>query len=502
MPRKVLVANRGEIAVRILRACRELGLETVAVYSDVDRSALHVRYADESYLLGPAPPRESYLSTARLLEIARRSGANAVHPGYGFLAENAAFARACRDAGLIFIGPSPEVIALMGDKIAARQTMQAANIPVAPGTAPGLDKEELETVAGHIGYPLLVKAAAGGGGKGMHIVHSAAGLPGAIAVAQREAEAAFGDGSIYLERIIKDARHIEFQILGDQHGNVIHLGDRECSIQRRYQKLVEEAPAVSLTDALRREMGRVALQAAKAVGYTNAGTVEFLLDGQGNFYFLEMNTRLQVEHCVTEAVTGVDIVREQLRIAAGRRLRLRQEEVQVRGCAIECRITAEDPYNQFQPSIGRVTGLYEPTGPGIRLDSSIYEGFDISPYYDSLVSKLVAWGDTRAEAILRMRRALEEYRIIGVKTTIPFHQELMDSARFIGGQFDTTFIEESFALVEEELEEHLSLAAIAATLLTHYRRHEAQAEAAAQDRRSVSSWKMSGRWQALGWQRE
>ncbi|MCG2767779.1 MAG: acetyl-CoA carboxylase biotin carboxylase subunit [Chloroflexota bacterium] len=497
MPKKVLVANRGEIAVRILRACRELGLKTVSVYSDVDRSALHVRYADESYLIGPAPPRESYLSITRLIETAKRSGANAIHPGYGFLAENAEFARACCEAGLIFIGPRPEVIGLMGDKIAARQTMQAAGIPVAPGTAPGLGDEELEAAARRIGYPLLVKAAAGGGGKGMRIVHSAAELPAAIAAARREAEAAFGDGTIYLERIIKGARHIEFQILGDQHGNVIHLGDRECSIQRRYQKLVEEAPAIALDDALRQEMERVAVQVAREVGYTNAGTVEFLLDAQGNFYFLEMNTRLQVEHCVTEAVTGVDIVKEQLRIAAGRRLRLRQEDVRMRGWAIECRITAEDPYNNFRPSIGRITGLHEPAGPGVRVDSGVYEGVEISPYYDSLIGKLVSQGETRGEAILRMRRALEEYRIIGIKTTIPFHLELMNSARFIGGQFDTTFVEDGFALVEEKLEEQLKVAAIATTLLTHHRRNQAQATVPSGQQR-MSDWKMFGRWQMLG----
>jgi len=494
---KVLVANRGEIAVRVLRACRELGLKTVAVYSDVDRSALHVRYADESYLIGPAPASESYLSITNLIEAAKRSGADAIHPGYGFLAENADFARACREAGLIFIGPPTEVLDLMGNKIAARQVMQAAGIPVAPGTASGLDEAELEAAARHIGYPLLVKAAAGGGGKGMRIVHSEAELPAAIAAARHEAEAAFGDATIYLERIIKEARHIEFQILGDQHGNIIHLGDRECSIQRRYQKLVEESPAISLDDALRQEMGRVAVQVAREVGYTNAGTVEFLLDTQGNFYFLEMNARLQVEHCVTEAVTGVDIVKEQLRIAGGRQLHLRQEDVRIHGWAIECRIMAEDPYNNFRSSIGRIVGLYEPSGPGVRLDSGVYEGFEISPYYDSLIGKLVAWGETRGEAILRMRRALEEYRIIGIKTTIPFHQELMNSARFFIGQFDTTFAEESFVLVEEKLEEHLKVAAIAATLLAHQHRNQAASTTAPSGQQRMSNWKMFGRWRML-----
>ncbi len=501
MLKKVLIANRGEIAVRVLRACQELGLKTVAVYSEADRSALHVRYADESYLIGPPPARESYLSIPRIIETAQRAGADAIHPGYGFLAENAAFARACREAGLTFVGPPPEAIELLGNKIAARQTMQAAGIPVTPGTVARLDDKDLEDAARRIGYPLLVKAAAGGGGKGMRIVRSAAELPAALATARREAEAAFGDDTVYLERIIQDARHIEFQILADQYGHIIYLGERECSIQRRYQKLVEEAPSIALNDALRREMGEVAVQVARQAGYTNAGTVEFLLDAQGNFYFMEVNTRLQVEHCVTEAVTGVDIVREQLRIAAGRRLRLRQEDIRIRGWAIECRIMAEDPYNDFRPSIGRITGLYQPTGPGIRLDSGVYEGFEVSLYYDSLIGKLVAWGETRAEAILRMRRALEEYRIIGVKTTIPFHQELMNSARYMSGQFDTTFVETSFALVEEKLEEHLKVAAIAATLLTQRRNNEARAAAALLNQQPVSNWKIVGRWHALGWRR-
>jgi len=492
MLRKVLVANRGEVAVRILRACRELGLKTVSVYSDVDRSALHVRYADESYLIGPAPPRESYLAIDRLIETAKRSGADAIHPGYGFLAENAEFARACHEAGLIFIGPRPEVIELMGNKVAAREVVQTIGIPVAPGTAPGLDDGGLEAAARRIGYPLLAKATAGGGGKGMRLVRSAAELPAAIAAARHEAEAAFGDGSIYLEGIIQGARHIEFQVLGDQYGNIIHLGDRECSIQRRYQKLVEEAPSIALDDALRQEMGRLAVHLAKKVGYTSAGTVEFLLAPGGGFYFLEMNTRLQVEHCVTEVVTGIDVVREQICIAAGHPLRFQQQDARVRGWAIECRVTAEDPYNDFRPSIGRIVGVYEPTGPGIRLDSGVYEGFEVSPYYDSLIGKLVAWDETRLAAILRMRRALEEYRIMGIRTTIPFHQELMNNARFVSGQFDTTFVEEGFSLVEEKLEEHLKIVAIATTLLDH-RRNQAR-PAVVGPRQGMSSWKMSGRW--------
>jgi acetyl-CoA carboxylase biotin carboxylase subunit len=492
--KKVMVANRGEVAVRILRACRELGLKTVSVYSEADRSALHVRYADESYLLGPAPPCESYLSIGSLIGTARRSGADAIHPGYGFLAENAEFARACQDAGLVFIGPRPEVIELMGNKVAARRVAQAVGIPMAPGTAPGLDDADLEAAARRIGYPLLVKAVAGGGGKGMRIVRSPAELPDAISAARYEAEAAFGDGTVYLEGIIKGARHIEFQILGDHYGNIIHLGDRECSIQRRYQKLVEEAPSIALDDTLREEMGRVAVQVAQEVGYSSAGTVEFLLDAQRRFYFLEVNTRLQVEHCVTEVATGVDTVKEQLYIAAGQPLRLRQQDVRMRGWAIECRVTAEDPYNSFRPSIGRITSVSEPTGPGVRLDSGVYAGSEISPYYDSLIGKLVAWDENRPAAIWRMRRALEEYHITGIKTTIPFHQELMNNARFIAGQFDTTFVEEGFALVEEKLEEHLKVVAVTAAFLAHQRRNQSQAVGASVDRRQTSYWKMSGRW--------
>jgi acetyl-CoA carboxylase biotin carboxylase subunit len=491
---KVLVANRGEVAVRILRACRELGLKTVSVYSEADRSALHVRYADESYLLGPASPRESYLSISRLIEMARRSGADAIHPGYGFLAENAEFAYACQEAGLVFIGPRPKVIELMGNKVAARQVVQAVGIPMAPGTASGLNDSELETAARSIGYPLLVKATAGGGGKGMRIVRSPSELTAAIAAARQEAEAAFGDGAVYLEGIIQGARHIEYQILGDQDGNVVHLGDRECSIQRRYQKLVEEASSIVLDDALRQEIGELAVRVAKQVGYTSAGTVEFLVDPQGKFYFLEMNTRLQVEHCVTEVATGVDVVREQLRIAAGHPLSLRQQDIHVRGWAIECRITAEDPYNHFRPSVGRITGVYEPTGPGVRLDSGIYEGFEVSPYYDSLIAKLVVWDTTRSAAILRMRRALQEYRVMGIKTTIPFHQELMNDARFVAGQFDTSFVEEGFTLVEEKLEEHLKIVAMATTILAHQHKKETETAPVSSEPQRGSNWRMSGRW--------
>lgn len=464
MFKKVLAANRGEIAVRIIRACRELGLETVAVYSDVDRTALHVRYADEAYRIGPAPVQESYLRWERIIDVAIKAGADAVHPGYGFLAGNPAFAEACREAGLIFVGPSPQTIRLMSDKIAARSVVKAAGVAIAPGTDYSLSDEELVAAAEELGYPLLIKPAHGGGGKGMRIVESPEEMPRALAAARRESKAVFGDDVLYLEKIVEGARHIEFQILADSFGNVIHLGERECSIQRRHQKLIEEAPSRALDEELRRRMGEAAVKVARTVGYLNAGTVEFLLDKDKNFYFIETNCRLQVEHSVTEMVTGIDIVKEQLRVASGRRLRYSQDDVRLRGWAIECRIIAEDPYKGFLPSPGRITGLYEPSGPGVRVDSGVYEGFEVSLYYDSLIGKLVAWGETRGEAILRMRRALDEYRIVGIKTNIPFHQQIVNDTRFIGGQFDTKFVEHRFSMVESEREEHLEVVAIAATL--------------------------------------
>lgn len=464
MFKKVLAANRGEIAVRIIRACRELGLETVAVYSEVDRTALHVRYADEAYPIGPAPVQESYLRWERIIDVAIKAGADAVHPGYGFLAGNPAFAEACREAGLIFVGPNPQTIRLMSDKIAARSVVKAAGVAIAPGTDYSLSDEELIAAAEELGYPLLIKPAHGGGGKGMRIVESPEEMPRALAAARRESKAVFGDDVLYLEKIVEGARHIEFQILADSFGNVIHLGERECSIQRRHQKLIEEAPSRALDEELRRRMGEAAVKVARTVGYLNAGTVEFLLDKDKNFYFIETNCRLQVEHPVTEMVTGIDIVKEQLRVASGRRLRYSQDDVRLRGWAIECRIIAEDPYKGFLPSPGRITGLYEPSGPGVRVDSGVYEGFEVSLYYDSLIGKLVAWGETRGEAILRMRRALDEYRIVGIKTNIPFHQQIVNDTRFIGGQFDTKFVEHRFSMVESEREEHLEVVAIAATL--------------------------------------
>lgn len=500
MFKKVLVANRGEIAVRILRACRELGLESVAVFSEADRNALHVRYADEAYLLGPAPSRDSYLRADKILDIAKRSGADAIHPGYGFLAEREDFAAKCAEMKIAFIGPKPSSIAAMGDKGKARATVIKAGVPVVPGTEDvgNMTDDDLLNIATTIGFPLLIKATAGGGGKGMREVRSLEEMPALLQSARREAESAFGDGNVYLEKLVEGARHIEFQIIADAQGNVIHLGERECSIQRRHQKLVEEAPSPFLDDELREQMGSVAVKAAQAVDYVNAGTIEFLVDKDRNFYFLEMNTRLQVEHPVTELVTGIDIVAEQLRIARGRPLSYTQDQVKFNGHAIECRVNAEDPFNNFIPSTGRISHSILPTGPGIRVDTGVFPGFEITPYYDPMIAKLIVWGETRAQAILRMRRALEEYRIVGVRTNIPFHQTLMDSHRFMGGQFDTRFVEERFSMeTASELDEaQAEIAAILATLVAH-RETERSAQIVRGNERDTSNWKWVGRWERM-----
>jgi acetyl-CoA carboxylase, biotin carboxylase subunit len=499
---KILVANRGEIAVRIIRACRELGLATVAVFSEIDRHSLHVRYADEAYLLGPAPSRESYLRGDKILDIARKSGAQAIHPGYGFLAERADFAQACLDAGIAFVGPKPSSIAAMGDKAVARATVAKAGVPVVPGTEGegALRDDELLGLAPQIGFPLLIKATAGGGGKGMREVRTLEEMPSLLVAARREAEASFGDGNVYLEKLLEGARHIEIQVLADTQGNVIHLGERECSIQRRHQKLLEEAPSpfIGEDEAFRQQMGSVAVRAAQSVGYVNAGTIELLVDKDKNFFFMEMNTRLQVEHPVTEMVTGVDIVKEQIRIARGRQLRYAQDEIRMNGWAIECRINAEDPYNNFLPSTGRITHTLLPTGPGIRVDTGVYIGFEISPFYDSMISKLIVWGETRAEAILRMRRALEEYKIIGVRSNIPFHQTLMDSHRFMGGQYDTRFVEERFSMeaAEESKVYQPEIAAIVASLVAHEQTQRA-AHIIQRGERDTSNWKWLSRWERL-----
>ena len=470
---KILVANRGEIAVRVIRACRDMGIATVAIYSECDRAALHVRLADEAWPVGPSAPRESYLRIDTIIDVARKSGADAVHPGYGFLAENEDFAAACRDAGLIFIGPSPEAIALMGSKTAARQAAIRAGVPVVPGTEQPLSEStsdaEVLTIAGRIGYPVMLKAVAGGGGKGMRMVASAAELPGALRGARSEAVSAFGDGSVYLERRIMSPRHIEVQLLGDQHGTVLPFVERECSIQRRHQKVLEESPSLAVSPALRRRMTSAAAAVAAGVGYTNAGTIEFLVDADGSFYFLEMNTRLQVEHPVTEVVTGVDLVQWQIRIARGERLTLDPDALLTpRAHAIECRIYAEDPENNFMPSPGRIQGLRVPQGPGVRDDSGAYEGGEVPIFYDPMISKLITWGDDRAHALQRMRRALDEYEVRGIRTTIPFFKWILEDADFMAGRFDTSFIDRKLgthgAALQQIAPEHEHLAAIAAAV--------------------------------------
>jgi acetyl-CoA carboxylase, biotin carboxylase subunit len=471
---KVLIANRGEIAVRVIRACREMGLPTVAVYSECDRASLHVRFADEAYGIGPSPPRESYLRIDTLLDVARRSGADAVHPGYGFLAENDDFARACTDAGLTFIGPPADAMERMGSKTGARQVAIDAGVPVVPGTVdplgPSVTDADITALAQSIGYPLFVKAVAGGGGKGMRLVRGPDDLPSAIRAARSEAGSSFGDPHIYLERQIQLPRHIEIQLLADHHGTVVPFVERECSIQRRHQKVLEESPSVAVTPEIRAALASCACAVARAVGYTNAGTIEFLLDRDGQFYFLEMNTRLQVEHPITELVAGVDLVHWQLRIAQGEPLTLSPDvTLSPRGHAIECRIYAEDPDNGFMPSPGRMLGRRVPGGPGIRRDDGgATPGLDVPIYYDPLIAKLSSWGEDRRQAIVRMARALGEYEVRGIKTSIPFFRWLLESEDFRAGRFDTTFLDrelarrsgEPFVTVPEEAE-HIALLAAA-----------------------------------------
>jgi acetyl-CoA carboxylase biotin carboxylase subunit len=443
--RKVIVANRGEIAVRILRACRELELATVAVYSTADQEGLHVRMADESVCIGPPHARDSYLNVQAILQAATQTGAEAVHPGYGFLAENAAFAAACRDAGLVFVGPEPEAIEAMGDKAEARRLAREAGVPTVPGTDGAGSPEEASRAAEAIGYPVLVKAAAGGGGRGIRTARDPSELQDVLREAAMEAGAAFGDDTLYLEKLLVDARHVEVQVMGDGHGNLVHLFERECSIQRRRQKLLEEAPSPGLDATAREGLTQAAVRLARAAGYTNAGTIEFLLDRDGAFYFIEMNTRIQVEHPVTELVTGVDLVKEQLRVAAGERLSVRQEDLTLTGCAIEFRINAEDPASSFLPSPGEITHLELPGGPGVRVDTAAYEGYHVPPFYDSLLAKLIVWGRDREEAIARGRRALGELRVDGVKTTVPFHLELLADEDVLAGAYHVEWLERRLA---------------------------------------------------------
>jgi acetyl-CoA carboxylase biotin carboxylase subunit len=442
MFKKILIANRGEIAVRVIRACRELGISSVAVYSDVDRTSLHVRKADEAYHIGPAAAADSYLNSARILDAAKRSGADAIHPGYGFLSENAKFAQGCLDAGVKFIGPSAASMEMMGSKTRARQAMEKAGIPFVPGTSKGLESaEQAAQVAGKIGYPVMLKAAAGGGGKGMRLVHTPKELTPALDAAQSEAQRAFGDSEVYVEKAILNPRHIEMQVLADEHGNTVYLGERECSIQRRHQKVLEEAPSPIVNEEMRRRMGEVAVRVARTANYNNAGTVEFLVDQDKNFYFLEMNTRLQVEHPVTELITGLDLVHLQIRISAGEKLPFTQQDVNIRGHAIECRIYAEDPDNNYFPSPGKITLLLSPSGPGIRRDSGMYEGWTVPVDYDPLLAKLIGYGSNRAQAISRLQRALSEYFVGGIKTNISLFRRILSEPDFQAGKLDTGYLD-------------------------------------------------------------
>ncbi|MBI3949825.1 MAG: acetyl-CoA carboxylase biotin carboxylase subunit [Acidobacteria bacterium] len=500
MFRKILIANRGEIAVRIIRACRDMGITPVAVYSEADRQALHVRLADEAYCLGPAPSTESYLCIEKIINAARGAKAEAIHPGYGFLAENPEFAKAVEQAGLVFIGPSWQAIDRLGDKTRAREIAIRANAPVVPGlTRPVGNLEELRKKAHEVGYPILLKAAAGGGGKGMRLVSTPDELEAAFSMARSEAESAFGSGAVYFEKYLEQPRHIEIQILGDRYGHIIHLGERECSVQRRHQKVIEECPSPLNDRELRERMGQVAIRVAREAGYYNAGTVEFLVDRHKHFYFLEVNTRLQVEHPVTEMVTGVDLVREQIRIAAGERLDLQQADVQWHGSAIECRIYAEDAEHNFMPCPGTITRLRPPAGPGIRDDSGVFSGWHVPLHYDPLLGKLIAWGRTRLEAIERTRRALDEYVLDGIQTTIPFYREVFRDDEFVQGKLDTGYIERfryrrgQHSNVVPEL---VRDAALIAGVLQCARR--ASSSNTSNHAKPVdSAWKLQGRWTLL-----
>jgi acetyl-CoA carboxylase biotin carboxylase subunit len=497
--KKILVANRGEIALRVIRAAHELGVQAVAVYSEADRLAPHVLAADEAYLIGPPPSAQSYLHGDVLIEVAKRTGAEAIHPGYGFLSERAPFIQAVRDAGLVFIGPTPQAVTAMGDKTEARKRMIDAGVPVVPGTKEALaDAAEARRVAGEVGYPVLLKAAAGGGGKGMRVVRGEDEIERAFEAAGNEAQAAFGDRSVYIEKYLEGPRHIEMQLLADRHGNVVHLGERECSIQRRHQKLIEEAPSAVLTPEERAAMGAMAVAAARAVGYEGAGTVECLYE-DGEFFFLEMNTRIQVEHPVTELVTGVDLVQWQIRVAAGEALPFTQGDVRFTGHAIECRITSEDPENSFLPSTGRITGLTVPTGPGVRWDGGIATGVEVGLFYDPMLAKLIVHAPTRIEAIERMRRALLELRVEGVDTAVPFHLRVMDEPDFRAGRLDIRYLEkhEDYLFSPVADEETIRAAALAAALLEEERRHSKSVL-----RVQASTGATGSRWRGrMGWRR-
>ncbi len=478
-----------------------MGISTVTVYSEADRGALHTRYADEIYNIGPSPATESYLKIDKIIEVARKSGAEAVHPGYGFLAENTHFAERCEDEGIIFIGPSSRAIKLLGDKIKARETMEKAEIPVIPGSREAIQELPVSKalkLAESIGFPVLIKAAGGGGGKGMRVVRGGKELESAIKQASSEAKSAFGNPTIYIEKYLESPRHIEFQILADNYGNVLHLGERECSVQRRYQKLVEESPSPIMTPELRAEMGEIAVRAVKSSGYTNAGTVEFMIVGRGEThpYFLEMNTRLQVEHPVTELVTGIDIVKEQIRIASGKRLSIKQKEIKLSGAAIECRISAEDPDNNFIPSTGKIIELIEPGGPGVRIDSGVFSGFEVPIFYDPLIAKLLVWAPTREEAITRMKRALSEYKIIGIKTGIPFHQRVMESPEFVKGEYDTTFVAKLTDSVKPKKKNH-TIAAISSAIMKNLKEEKGRGGSRTAPTSGYNPWKLAARQDGL-----
>jgi acetyl-CoA carboxylase, biotin carboxylase subunit len=510
MFKKILIANRGEIAVRVIRACHEMGIAAVAVYSDVDRAALHVRNADEAYPIGAAAAAESYLNIGKILDVARQSGAEAIHPGYGFLSENARFAEACVDAGVKFIGPTAAAMNAMGSKTRARQAMERAGVPFVPGTSRGLESiEEAEEVAARIGYPVMLKAAAGGGGKGMRLVHTPDQLKSSLEAARSETERSFGDSEVYIEKAIVNPRHIEMQILADEHGNTLYLGERECSLQRRHQKVLEEAPSPVVDAEMRRRMGEVAVRVARAANYTNAGTVEFLVDQQNrdpqkNFYFLEMNTRLQVEHPVTELVTGLDLVHLQIRIAAGERLPLTQEDVSIRGHAVECRIYAEDPENNYFPSPGRITLLLAPSGPGIREDSGMYEGWSVPMDYDPLLAKLIGYGSDREQAIARLNRALGEYFVGGIKTNLSLFRRILADADFRAAKLDTGFLDRMLQTKDDPRvdSQAAEVAAIAAGIFAMLGASAAAPGEPANDTSAekavtASSWKSAGRREAL-----
>jgi acetyl-CoA carboxylase, biotin carboxylase subunit len=497
MFKKILIANRGEIAVRAIRACHDLGITAAAVYSDADRTALHVLKADEAYPIGPAPAAESYLNISRVINAAWKCGADAIHPGYGFLSENARFVQACHEAGIKFIGPSAAAMEIMGSKTRARQQMEKAGVPFVPGTSRGLASlEELSRTASELGFPVMLKAAAGGGGKGMRLVSRAEELASAFDAARSEAQRAFGDDEVYLEKAIANPRHIEMQILADEHGNTVYLGERDCSIQRRHQKVLEEAPSPAVNAEMRQRMGGVAVRAAQACGYSNVGTIEFLADAEGNFYFLEMNTRLQVEHPVTELVTGLDLVQLQIRIAAGELLPFRQEDVAMRGHAMECRIYAEDPENNYFPSPGQILRLAEPSGPGIRLDSALYEGWNVPLEYDPLLAKLIAYGESRSQAIDRMRRALSEYFVGGVKTNLSLFRRILTNEEFAAGKADTGFLDRLSNRPASEIRgEEAQVAAIAACI---FRAIDADASLPQPtDQPTSAAWKRTARNEAV-----